>query len=82
MTAQRLDGLATARAMEELTQRVSALREAGVVPGWRPCWWATTRQPELRAHEARDCEQVGIESIQVELPADATPSQVEEALVA
>jgi methylenetetrahydrofolate dehydrogenase (NADP+)/methenyltetrahydrofolate cyclohydrolase len=83
MTAQRLDGLATARAIkEELTQRVSALREAGVVPGLATVLVGDdpASQNYVRMKH-RDCEQVGIESIQVELPADATPSQVEEALV-
>ena len=34
MTAQRLDGTATAAAIKaELTERVAALRERGIVPG-------------------------------------------------
>ena len=34
MTAQKLDGVATAKAIkEELAQRVAALKEKGVTPG-------------------------------------------------
>lgn len=82
MTAQKLDGLATARAIkEELTTRVAALREGGVVPGL-----ATVLVGEDPASQNyvrmkhRDCDQVGIASLRVELPADASPAQVEDAL--
>ncbi len=83
MTAQKLDGLATAKSIKtELSQRVSALREAGAVPGL-----ATVLVGDDPASQSyvrmkhRDCEQVGIESIRIELPADASATQVEEALV-
>ncbi len=83
MTAQRLDGSATARSIKtELAQRVSVLREAGVVPGL-----ATVLVGDDPASQSyvrmkhRDCEQIGIESIRIELPADASTTQVEEALV-
>lgn len=83
MTAQTLDGLATAKSIKtELAQRVSALREAGAVPGL-----ATVLVGDDPASQSyvrmkhRDCEQVGIESIRIELPADASATQVEEALV-
>lgn len=82
MTAQKLDGVATAAAIKtELTTRVAALRERGVVPGL-----ATVLVGEDPASQNyvrmkhRDCEQVGISSIRVELPADATAAQVEEAI--
>lgn len=82
MTAQKLDGVATAAAIKtELTTRVAALRERGVVPGL-----ATVLVGEEPASQNyvrmkhRDCEQVGISSIRVELPADATAAQVEEAI--
>ena len=43
MTAQKLDGTATAAAIKaELKIRVAALRERGVVPGLGTCWSATT----------------------------------------
>lgn len=82
MTAQALDGKATAKAIKaELTERVARLRERGVVPGL-----ATVLVGEDPASQNyvrmkhRDCEQVGIESIRVELPADATAEQLEEAI--
>ncbi len=82
MTAQPLDGKATAKAIKaELTERVARLRERGVVPGL-----ATVLVGEDPASHSyvrmkhRDCEQVGIESIRVELPADATAAQLEDAI--
>lgn len=82
MTAQRLDGTATAAAIKtELTARVAALREAGHTPGL-----ATVLVGEDPASQNyvkmkhRDCEQVGIASLRVELPADATAEQVREAI--
>lgn len=82
MTAQRLDGTATARAIKaELTERVAVLRGAGHVPGL-----ATVLVGEDPASQNyvkmkhRDCEEVGIASIRVELPADATAAQVQDAI--
>ena len=84
MTAQRLDGKATAAAIKaELTERTAALRAAGHVPGL-----ATVLVGEDPASQNyvkmkhRDCEQVGIGSIRVELPADASAAQVAESIVA
>ncbi len=83
MTAQRLDGKATASAIKaELTQRVGALRARGTVPGL-----ATVLVGEDPASQNyvkmkhRDCEEVGIASIQVELPGDASAAQVQEAIL-
>ena len=82
MTAQKLDGKATAAAIKsELTQRVAALRERGVVPGL-----ATVLVGEDPASQSyvrmkhRDCEEVGIASIRVHLPADASAAQLQEAI--
>ncbi|MHA6511175.1 bifunctional methylenetetrahydrofolate dehydrogenase/methenyltetrahydrofolate cyclohydrolase [Tessaracoccus sp. Z1128] len=82
MTAQRLDGKATAAAIKaELAQRVAVLRGRGVVPGL-----ATVLVGEDPASQSyvkmkhRDCEEVGIASIRVQLPADATAAQLEEAI--
>lgn len=82
MTAQRLDGKATAAAIKaELAQRVVVLRGRGVVPGL-----ATVLVGEDPASQSyvkmkhRDCEEVGIASIRVQLPADATAAQLEEAI--
>jgi hypothetical protein len=82
VTAQILDGKATAATIKnELRQRVAKLREAGVVPGLGTVlvgddpgsvWYV--------AGKHRDCAQVGISSIRVDLPADAGQAQVEDAV--
>ncbi len=78
-TAQILDGKATAAAIRtELTARVAALRARGVVPGLGTV--VVGDDPGSHAYvrgKHRDCAQVGIESIQVELPATATQDEVE-----
>ena len=82
MTAQTLDGRATAKAIKaELTERVARLRERGVVPGLAT--GLVGDDPASHSYvrmKHRDCEQVGIESIRVELPADATAAQLEDAI--
>lgn len=83
MTAQRLDGTATAKAIKaELTDRVAALADRGVRPGLATVLVGDdpASQNYVRMKH-RDCEQVGIASIQVELPADASATQVEEAIL-
>ncbi|MDO5067355.1 MAG: bifunctional methylenetetrahydrofolate dehydrogenase/methenyltetrahydrofolate cyclohydrolase [Propionibacteriaceae bacterium] len=82
MTAQALDGKATAATIKaELTQRVARMREAGVVPGLATVLVGDdpASQNYVRMKH-RDCAEVGIESIQVELPAAATASQLEGAI--
>jgi len=82
VTAQVLDGTATARAIKaELTERVSALRERGVVPGLGTV--LVGDDPGSRAYvggKHKDCAEVGIASIRVDLPADATQSDIEDAV--
>ncbi|SCX47255.1 methylenetetrahydrofolate dehydrogenase (NADP+) / methenyltetrahydrofolate cyclohydrolase [Klenkia marina] len=78
MTATRLDGKATAAAIRtELTERVTALAAAGRRPGLGTLlvgddpgsrWYVNAKHS--------DCAQVGIASIQRELPADATQADV------
>ena len=79
MGATILDGRATAAQIKaELATRVAALRERGVVPGLGTV--LVGDDPGSRAYVAgkhRDCAEVGIESIAVELPADAGQHQVE-----
>ncbi|MDP9219822.1 MAG: bifunctional methylenetetrahydrofolate dehydrogenase/methenyltetrahydrofolate cyclohydrolase [Actinomycetota bacterium] len=79
MTATLLDGSATAAAIrEELTARVSRLRETGVEPGLGTL--IVGDDPGSHAYVAgkhRDCSAVGIASIQRELPAEATQADVE-----
>jgi methylenetetrahydrofolate dehydrogenase (NADP+)/methenyltetrahydrofolate cyclohydrolase len=82
VTAQILDGKKTAAAIKaELTERVAKLREQGVVPGLATV--LVGDDPGSRWYVAgkhRDCAEVGIESIRVDLPADAAQSEVEEAV--
>jgi len=74
-----LDGTAAAAAIKaDLTERVSALRERGVVPGLGTV--LVGDDPGSRWYVAgkhRDCAEVGIESIRVDLPADASQEQIE-----
>ncbi len=82
MTAQILDGKATAAAIKsELTQRVEKLRGQGVVPGLGTV--LVGDDPASHSYVAgkhRDCAQVGIESIRIELPATAGQEDVEKAV--
>ncbi|MGA8211584.1 MAG: bifunctional methylenetetrahydrofolate dehydrogenase/methenyltetrahydrofolate cyclohydrolase [Nocardioidaceae bacterium] len=80
MTAQLLDGLQTAATIKaELKDRISRLREQGVVPGLGTVlvgsdpgstWYVNGKH--------RDCAEVGIESIRVNLPETATQAEVED----
>ncbi|ALX03906.1 MULTISPECIES: bifunctional methylenetetrahydrofolate dehydrogenase/methenyltetrahydrofolate cyclohydrolase [Aeromicrobium] len=82
MTAQILDGKAVAAAIKtELTGRVAALRERGLVPGLGTIlvgddpgsrWYVDAKH--------RDCAEIGIESIRVDLPATASQAEVEAAV--
>jgi len=82
VTAQILDGKATAAAIKaELAERVTKLREQGVVPGLATV--LVGDDPGSRWYVAgkhRDCAEVGITSIRVDLPEDAPQSAVEEAV--
>ncbi len=78
MTAQILDGTATAKAIKgELTERVAKLREQGVVPGLGTVlvgddpgstWYVNGKH--------KDCAEVGIESLREDLPATATQEEI------
>lgn len=79
MTAQKLDGSATLKTIKaELADRVAALKERGVVPGLGTVlvgddpgshWYVGAKH--------KDCAEIGIESIRVDLPATATQAEVE-----
>lgn len=80
--AEILDGKATAATIKaELASRVSALTAAGQRPGL-----ATVLVGDDPASQSyvrmkhRDCEEIGIASIQIELPADAPVEQVRDAI--
>ncbi|MDN4173692.1 bifunctional methylenetetrahydrofolate dehydrogenase/methenyltetrahydrofolate cyclohydrolase [Nocardioides sp. SOB77] len=82
MTAQKLDGSGTLKAIKaELTERVAALREQGVVPGLGTVlvgddpgshWYVGAKH--------KDCAEIGIESIRVDLPGTSTQAEVEAAI--
>ncbi|GAB3097232.1 bifunctional methylenetetrahydrofolate dehydrogenase/methenyltetrahydrofolate cyclohydrolase [Isoptericola nanjingensis] len=82
MTAQVLDGKATAATIKaELRERVTALRERGVVPGLGTL--LVGEDPGSQWYVAgkhRDCAEVGIESIREDLPATATQDEIEAAV--
>ncbi len=78
VTAQKLDGTATAKAIKgELAERVAKLRERGVVPGLGTVlvgddpgstWYVNGKH--------KDCAEVGIESLREDLPATASQDDV------
>jgi methylenetetrahydrofolate dehydrogenase (NADP+)/methenyltetrahydrofolate cyclohydrolase len=78
MTALKLDGLAAAAAIKsELRERVDVLRERGIVPGLGTL--LVGDDPASRSYVAgkhRDCAEVGVESIRVDLPATASRADV------
>jgi methylenetetrahydrofolate dehydrogenase (NADP+)/methenyltetrahydrofolate cyclohydrolase len=84
VTATILDGKATATAIKsELRERVARLAEAGVTPGLGTV--LVGDDPGSHSYVAgkhRDCAEVGISSIRVDLPADASQQQVDEAILA
>ena len=84
MTAVVLDGVATSAAVkEELRERIAALRARGIVPGLGTL--LVGDDPGSQSYVAgkhRDCAEVGIESIRVDLPATASEEDVMAAIVA
>ena len=82
MTAIRLDGVATATAIKsELRARVAALRDKGVVPGLGTLLVGSDPgSVSYVAGKHRDCAEVGIESIRVDLPAEASATDVRDAI--
>lgn len=79
MSAQKLDGVATAKAIkEELAQRVAALAEKGVTPGIATVLVGADPASQLYVGmKHKQSVAIGMNSIQRELPADATQEQVE-----
>jgi methylenetetrahydrofolate dehydrogenase (NADP+)/methenyltetrahydrofolate cyclohydrolase len=79
VSATILDGKATAAATRaELKIRVAALRDQGVLPGLGTV--LVGDDPGSRSYVAgkhRDCAEIGLNSLQRELPATATQAEVE-----
>ncbi len=82
MTAQVLDGLATASAIKaELAVRIAALREKGIVPGLGTL--LVGEDPGSLSYvggKHRDSAEVGIASIRMDLPATASEAEVRAAI--
>jgi methylenetetrahydrofolate dehydrogenase (NADP+)/methenyltetrahydrofolate cyclohydrolase len=82
MTAITLDGIATASAVKsELASRIALLKAHGVVPGLGTL--LVGDDPGSRSYVAgkhRDCAEVGIKSIRIDLPASATTHDVRAAI--
>jgi len=79
MTAQILDGKAASAAIKtELAERVAALKERGVTPGIATVLVGADPASQLYVGmKHRQSEAIGMNSIQRELPADATQAEVE-----
>jgi methylenetetrahydrofolate dehydrogenase (NADP+) / methenyltetrahydrofolate cyclohydrolase len=82
MTAQILDGKALAATIKtELRERVAALAELGITPGLGTI--LVGDDPGSRSYvrgKHRDCAEVGIASIQVELPASTSADELAAAI--
>lgn len=82
MTALKLDGRATAaRIKEDLTKRVSKLKEQGVTPGLGTVLVGT--DPGSQSYvgaKIRDMEEIGITSLHRELPESATQDEILEVI--
>ncbi|MTE23458.1 bifunctional methylenetetrahydrofolate dehydrogenase/methenyltetrahydrofolate cyclohydrolase [Microbacterium sp. ZXX196] len=79
MTAKVLDGRAASAAItQELTERVAALKERGITPGIATVLVGADPASQLYVGmKHRRSEAIGMNSIQRELPADATQAEVE-----
>jgi methylenetetrahydrofolate dehydrogenase (NADP+)/methenyltetrahydrofolate cyclohydrolase len=79
VTAQVLDGKATLAAIkDDLRQRVVALAERGIHPGLGTL--LVGDDPASRAYvrsKHKDCAEIGMNSIQRELPAEASQAEIE-----
>ncbi|WP_200332275.1 MULTISPECIES: bifunctional methylenetetrahydrofolate dehydrogenase/methenyltetrahydrofolate cyclohydrolase [unclassified Leucobacter] len=82
MAAELLDGKAAASAIkQELTGRVSALRERGIVPGLATVLVGDDPGSQWYvAGKHRDCAEVGIASIKRDLPESVTQEELEAVL--
>ena len=82
MTAQKLDGSATAAAIkDELRERVAKLKEQGITPGLGTV--LVGDDPGSRWYvngKHKDCAEVGIASIRVDLPEVSSQEEIEQAV--
>ena len=82
VTAQILDGKAAAAAIKaDLKERVAALGRRGITPGLGTVLVGDDPGSQWYvAGKHRDCAEVGINSIRVDLPAEATQGEIEDAV--
>ncbi|GAA1389166.1 bifunctional methylenetetrahydrofolate dehydrogenase/methenyltetrahydrofolate cyclohydrolase [Luteococcus peritonei] len=82
MTAERIDGKAVAAQIKsELKVRVDALRERGVVPGLGTVLVGADPGSQIYVGgKHKDCAEVGIASIRVDLPEDTTQDELDAAI--
>lgn len=82
MTAKILDGKAAASAIKsELRERVAVLRERGITPGLGTILVGNDPGSQWYvAGKHRDCAEVGIESLRIDLPETASQAEVEAAV--
>ena len=82
MTALTLDGKAQARAIKkDLARRVAVLKARGITPGLGTILVGEDPASQIYvAGKHRDCAQVGIASIRVDLPAAATSDDLAQAI--
>jgi methylenetetrahydrofolate dehydrogenase (NADP+)/methenyltetrahydrofolate cyclohydrolase len=82
MAAQILDGKAVSTTIKaELKERVTALRERGIVPGLGTVLVGSDPGSQWYvAGKHRDCAEVGIESIRRDLPETITQEELEAVL--
>ena len=82
MTAIKLDGLAVAKAIKaELAERVVSLKQSGITPGLGTL--LVGDDPGSHSYvggKHRDCAQVGVNSIRIDLPASASAADVRAAI--
>lgn len=82
MVAVVLDGKATAKTIKaELAQKVIALKEKGITPGLGTL--LVGDDPGSHAYVSgkhRDCSEVGVNSVRIDLPASATVADVKAAI--
>ena len=82
MTAIKLDGLAVAKSIKaELAERVVALKQKGITPGLGTL--LVGDDPGSHSYVAgkhRDCAQVGVHSVRIDLPNTATANDVRAAI--
>jgi methylenetetrahydrofolate dehydrogenase (NADP+)/methenyltetrahydrofolate cyclohydrolase len=82
VTATRIDGVATASAIKaEMRERVSALKARGITPGLATLLVGDDPgSVSYVAGKHRDCAEVGMESIRIDLPGTASEADVRAAI--